>query len=193
MALKHRELDELDELDESDGNDEFEFDEIEELDEATKVRRKTNIAYQNVRKKQLKKIGKHHIQIRLDDETFEKLCDLCEVLGYKRPKPKMHNLIEMYSAIFKYLLRTSDENFEYSPNTKKSIKILGIYKYVDHLRYEQQLAKDVIISELQRKDVKIPVGKVDNKSVVSGKDKFLEQYFDKDKIIRVLKMVDDKI
>lgn len=186
MALKHREFDELD------VNDDFDFDDTEEVDEDKAVRREANVAYQNTRKKQLKKLGKHHIQIRLDDETFERLCDLCEVLGYRRPKPKMHNLIEMYSAIFKYLLRTSEKHFEYIPKTKRSIKILGIYKYVDHLRYEQNSTKDAIISKLQKKNIKIPLGKTSNTLITSGKEKFLEKYFDEDKVITVLKMVDDK-
>jgi len=115
------------------------------------------------------------------------------VLGYRRPKPKMHNLIEMYSAIFKYMLRTSDENFEYSPKTKKSLKILGIYKYVDHLRHEQHLTNDVILSELQKRNIKIPLNKASDTLVSSGKDKFLERYFDKDKVITVLKMIDDNV
>lgn len=200
MVLKHRELSELDEPFEFKTNDEVEdFDDEEKdegsegIDESLKARRKANITYQNTRKEQLKKVGEHQIQIRLDDENFEKLSDLCEVLGYKRPKPKMHNLIEMYSAIFKYLLRTSNESFEYKPKTKRSIKILGIYKHVDYLRHEQHLTKGAIISELQTKGVKIPLGRNDNKIVTSGKEKFLEQYFEKDKIIRVLKMIDNKV
>jgi len=109
MVLKHRELNELDELfvpkkpktvDETEEFDESEeIDDSEEVDESLKARRKAYIEYQNTRKKQLEKIGKNHIQIRVDDESFEKLSDLCEVLGYKRPKPQMHNLVEMYSEI----------------------------------------------------------------------------------------------
>jgi hypothetical protein len=200
MVLKHRELSELDEpfefekVDEvEDFDDEEKADGSEGIDESLKARRKANITYQNTRKEQLKKIGEHQIQIRLDDEAFEKLSNLCEVLGYKRPKPKMHNLIEMYSTIFKYLLRTSDEGFEYNPKTKQSIKTLETYRYVDHLRYEQGLSKGAIISNLQNDSVKISLGKIDDKSLLSGKGKFLEQYFDKDKIISVLKMIDGKV
>ncbi|MDC0724815.1 hypothetical protein POH93_05380 [Phytobacter diazotrophicus] len=187
MALKHREFDELD------VSDDFDFDDAEEVDDDKAVRREANVAYQNTRKKQLKKLGEHHIQIRLDDETFERLCDLCEVLGYRRPKPKMHNLIEMYSAIFKYLLRTSDESFGYNPTTSRSIKILGVYKYVDHLSNEQQLSKDVILAELKNKGTKIPIKKIGVKRGLSGNEKFLERFFDKNKIFKLLKAMDDEV
>lgn len=210
MALKHRELNELDELDgfelliakavgeaaEVDESEEFdepeEVDDSEELDEDLKARRKANIQYQNTRKKKLKELGEHQIQIRLDDETFQRLCDLCEVLGYRKPKKGMYNLVETYSAIFKYLLRTSEENFEYIPSTQQSINILSIYKYVDHLKNEQQLPKDIIISELRKKNAKIPVRKADNGIIIFGKGKCLEQYFDKDEVIRVLRIVNKK-
>ncbi|MFJ5485296.1 hypothetical protein [Pectobacterium actinidiae] len=200
MVLKHIKLSELDESLEFKMDDEVEDFEDEEkddqskgADESEKARRKAYIEYQNTRKKKLEKIGKHHIQIRLDVETFEKLSDLCEVLGYTRPKPFMNNLIEMYSAIFKYLLRTSEESFEYNPKKKLSIEKMKIYKYVDHLRYEQKLSKDDIISNLQKKDIKIPLGKTtDNRITFSGKENFLERFFEKDKIIKVLKMIDDK-
>ncbi|WGL83530.1 hypothetical protein [Enterobacter cloacae] len=207
MALKHRELNELDgfelliakaveeaaEVDESEVFDESEeIDDSEGLDEDLKARRKANIQYQNARKEKLKKLGEHQIQIRLDDENFQRLCDLCEVLGYRKPKKGMYNLVETYSAIFKYLLRTSEENFEYIPSTKRSIKILSIYKYVDHLRNEQQLTKDIIISELRKKNAKIPVRKSGNGTIIFGKGEFLERYFDKVEVIRALKIADKK-
>lgn len=199
MVLKHIKLNELDESLEFKTDDEVEDFEDEEkddrskgVDEAKKARRKAYIEYQNTRKKNLENIGKHHIQIRLDVETFEKLSDLCEMLGYTRPKPRMHNLIEMYSAIFKYLLRTSEESFEYNPKKKLSIEKMKTYKYVDHLRHEQQLSKDDIISNLQKKDVKMALRKAtDNRIAFSGKENFLERFFEKDKIIKVLKMIDD--
>lgn len=199
MVFKHRELSELDEpfefkmVDEvEDFDDEEKADGSEGIDESLKARRKANIKYQNTRKGQLQKVGGHQIQIRLDDETFQKLCNLCNVLGYKTPKKGMRNLVELYSTIFKYLLRTSEENFEYIPNNKQSIKILSIYKYVDHLKHEQQLPKDVIISELEKRNIKIPVQKINNSAMVFVKGGFLEQYFDKNKVIKVLKMIDEK-
>ncbi|MGQ6052061.1 hypothetical protein ACUNHQ_21790 [Serratia sp. IR-2025] len=103
---------EAEKLDGVDISEDFDFSELEELDEAIKTRRIANIVYQNARKKRLEKLGKNEIKIRLDDDTFKKLCDLCEVLGYRRPKTQMRNLIEIYSEVFKYLLRTSEDNFE---------------------------------------------------------------------------------
>ena len=200
MALKHIKLSELDEPFEFKTDDEVEDFEDEKkdggskgIDESLKARRKANIEYQNTRKKQLEKIGRNHIQLRLDDETFEKLSDLCEVLGYKRPKPQMRNLIEMYSEIFKYLLRTSDESFGYNPTTSRSIKILGVYKYVDHLSNEQQLSKDVILEKLKNKGTKIPIKKIGVKRGLSGNEKFLERFFDKNKIFKLLKAMDDEV
>ncbi|EIY6649382.1 hypothetical protein MNG63_003313 [Salmonella enterica] len=198
MVLKHRELNELDEpfefkmVDEvEDFDDEEKANGSEDIDESLKARRKANITYQNTRKEQLKKVGEHQIQIRLDDETFQKLCDLCNMLGYKTPKKGMRNLVELYSTIFKYLLRTNEEGFEYIPKKEQSIKILNIYKYVDHLKHEKQFPKDVIISELEKRNIKIPVQKVNNSAIVFLKGGFLNQYFDKDKVIKVLKMVDE--
>ena len=203
MVLKHRELNELDELfvpkkpkavDETEEFDESEeIDDSEEVDESLKARRKAYIEYQNTRKKQLEKIGKNHIQIRVDDESFEKLSDLCEVLGYKRPKPQMHNLVEMYSEIFKYLLRTSDESFGYSPTTNRSIKTLGAYKYVDHLSNEKNWPKDAILAELKNKGTKIYINKIGEKRGLSGNEKFLERFFDKNKILKLLKALDDEV
>ncbi|WP_254304445.1 hypothetical protein [Citrobacter freundii] len=106
---------------------------------------------------------------------MKKLSDLCEVLGYKRPKPQMHNLVEMYSAIFKYLLRTSDESFGYSPTTSRSIKTLGVYKYVDHLSNEKNWPKDAVLAELKNKGTKIYINKIGEKRGLSGNEKFLER------------------
>ena len=210
MTSKHRELNELDELDElelliaktveevAEVGESGEFDESEEiddsedLDEVLKARRKANIQYQNARKKKLKKLGEHQIQIRLDEENFQRLCDLCEMLGYRKPKKGMYNLVETYSAIFKYLLRTSEENFEYIPSTQRSTKILSTYKYVDHLRNEQQLPKDIIISELHKKNAKIPVRKAVNGAIIFGKGEYLKRYFDKVEVIRALRIADKK-
>lgn len=200
MALKHIKLSELDDPFEFKTDDEVEDFEDEEkdggskgIDESLKARRKANIEYQNTRKKQLEKIGRKHIQLRLDDESFEKLSDLCEVLGYKRPKPQMHNLVEMYSAIFKYLLRTSDESFGYSPTTSRSIKTLGVYKYVDHLSNEKKWSKEAILAELKNKETKIYIDKIGKKRGLSGNEKFLERFFDKNKILKLLTAMDDEV
>ncbi|HAN4732761.1 TPA: hypothetical protein IFD55_001911 [Escherichia coli] len=200
MALKHIKLSELDDPFEFKTDDEVEDFEDEEkdggskgIDESLKARRKANIEYQNTRKKQLEKIGRNHIQLRLDDESFEKLSDLCEVLGYKRPKPQMHNLVEMYSEIFKYLLRTSDESFGYSPTNSRSIKTLGVYKYVDHLSNEKKWSKEAILAELKNKETKIYIDKIGKKRGLSGNEKFLERFFDKNKILKLLTAMDDEV
>ncbi|HAT3682853.1 TPA: hypothetical protein I8552_003716 [Serratia marcescens] len=205
MASKHRELNEFEflkakvaeeaaQVGESEEFDESEeIDDSEYVDESLKARRRAYIEYQNARKKKLKTLGEHQIQVRLDDETYERLCDLSEVLGYRRPKDRMRNLVEMYSTIFKYLLRTSDESFGYKPSTSRSIKILGIYKYVDHLKNEQQLPKDAILAELKKKGEKIPISKIGSKQVLSGNEKFLERFFDKNKILKLLKEMDGEI
>ena len=104
----------------------------------------------------------------------------------------MHNLVEMYSAIFKYLLRTSDESFGYSPTTNRSIKTLGVYKYVDHLSNEKKLPKDVILAELKNRGTKIHLNKIGEKRGLSGNKKFLERFFDKNKIFKLLKTMDDE-
>ena len=188
MALKHIKLSELDDPFEFKTDDEVEDFEDEEkdggskgIDESLKARRKANIEYQNTRKK------------RLDDESFEKLSDLCEVLGYKRPKPQMHNLVEMYSAIFKYLLRTSDESFGYFPTNSRSIKTLGVYKYVDHLSNEKKWSKEAILAELKNKETKIYIDKIGKKRGLSGNEKFLERFFDKNKILKLLTAMDDEV
>ncbi|EAY5144079.1 hypothetical protein DU121_01200 [Salmonella enterica subsp. salamae] len=193
MALKHIKLSELDDPFEFKTDDEEKDGGSKGIDESLKARRKANIEYQNTRKKQLEKIGRNHIQLRLDDESFEKLSDLCEVLGYKRPKPQMHNLVEMYSAIFKCLLRTSDESFGYSPTTSRSIKTLGVYKYVDHLSNEKNWSKDAILAELKNKGTKIYINKIGEKRGLSGNEKFLERFFDKNKILKLLTEMDDAV
>ncbi|HFE7540613.1 TPA: hypothetical protein ACGADT_005702 [Salmonella enterica subsp. enterica serovar Newport] len=179
-------------LDGADESEDFEFEESEEIDEAIKARRSANIVYQNARKKRLEKLGKNEIKIRLDDETFKKLCDLCEVLGYSRPKTQMRNLIEMYSEVFKYLLRTSEDNFEYIPKTNRAIKTLKTYKYVDHLKNEKNLDRKSIISRLQEKNVKIPTRRDGDRLKVSGNSERLEKYFHKNEIVKALKLVDEK-
>lgn len=115
------------------------------------------------------------------------------MLGYKRPKPQMHNLVEMYSAIFKYLLRTSDESFGYSPTTSRSIKTLGVYKYVDHLSNEKKWSKEAILAELKNKETKIYIDKIGKKRGLSGNEKFLERFFDKNKILKLLTAMDDEV
>lgn len=123
---------------------------------ALEARRLRDIEYQNKRKERLAELGEHILTIRLDDENYKKLADLCENLGYQRPEARKYNLIETYSAVLKYLLRGVDDLREYKPKSNEAKEILRLHHYVSHLKYDKHFSNDDVISKLHSKGVKTP-------------------------------------
>ncbi|EMZ4245374.1 hypothetical protein ABDM08_003369, partial [Salmonella enterica] len=97
-------------------------------------RREKYIEYQNRRKKKLDNLGDKKLSIRLDDSHYDKLIELCEILGYRRPEKGKYNLIETYSGVMKYLLRVSGHVTTYKPKTEGSQKLLHLHQLVSHLK-----------------------------------------------------------
>ncbi|EHO4313589.1 hypothetical protein KK578_004425, partial [Salmonella enterica] len=69
----------------------------------------------------------------------------------------------------------------------------GVYKYVDHLSNEKKWSKEAILAELKNKETKIYIDKIGKKRGLSGNEKFLERFFDKNKILKLLTAMDDEV
>jgi|GEM_PF-2925115 len=125
-------------------------------------RREKYIEYQNRRKKKLDNLGDKKLSIRLDDSHYDKLIELCEILGYRRPEKGKYNLIETYSGVMKYLLRVSGHVTTYKPKTDDSQKLLHLHQLVSHLKHEQNLSYKEILDELNNKDIQTPLSPLGN-------------------------------
>ena len=124
--------------------------------------REKYIEYQNRRKEKLNKLGDKTVTIRLDKTYYDQLLELCEILGYRRPKKGKYNLIETYTGVMKYLLRVSNSVTAYRPKTECSQKLLHLHQLVSHLKHELNLSDEEILNELENKGVHIPLSPLDN-------------------------------
>ncbi|WP_407717388.1 hypothetical protein, partial [Enterobacter sichuanensis] len=77
-------------------------------------------------------------------------------------------------------------------STLKSPSYTKSASWQHYLRNEQQLPKDIIISELHKKNAKIPVRKAVNGAIIFGKGEYLKRYFDKIEVIKALRIADKK-
>ncbi|HIE0192108.1 TPA: hypothetical protein ACXI8I_003345 [Serratia marcescens] len=125
-------------------------------------RREKYIEYQNRRKEKLDKLGGKKLSIRLDEYHYDKLIELCEILGYRRPAKGKYNLIETYSGVMKYLLRISDSVTKYIPKTEGSQELLHLHLLVSHLKHELNLSDQDILKELKNKGIKTPLSSLEN-------------------------------
>lgn len=125
-------------------------------------RREKYIEYQNRRKEKLDILGDKKLSIRLDDSHYDKLKELCEILGYRRPETGKYNLIETYSGVMKYLLRVSGHVTTYKPKTENSQKLLHLHQLVSHLKYEMDLSYKEILDELSNKGIQAPLSPLGN-------------------------------
>lgn len=125
-------------------------------------RREKYIEYQNRRKEKLDKIGDKKLSIRLDDFHYDKLIELCETLGYRRPEKGKYNLIETYSGVMKYLLRISDSITKYIPKTEDSQELLHLHLLVSHLKHDLNLSYKEILDALNNKGILTPLSPLGN-------------------------------
>lgn len=168
-------------------------------------RREKYIEYQNRRKEKLDKLGDKKLSIRLDDFHYDKLIELCETLGYRRPKKGKYNLIETYSGVMKYLLRISDSITKYIPKTEDSQELLHLHLLVSHLKYGLNLSDADIVKELKNKGIKTPLSSLentvksvkrdelrslDNKTIRRDIYKFVEDLLNLEKVVQEMMELD---
>jgi len=171
-------------------------------------RREKYIEYQNRRKEKLDKLGDKKLSIRLDDSHYDKLIELCETLGYRRPEKGKYNLIETYSGVMKYLLRISDSITKYIPKTEGSQELLHLHQLTGHLKHELDLNNEEILNELKNNGVQIPLSplgntvkqvKHDELRALNSKvtkfeiDKFVEDLLCEEKVVEKMIEMDKKI
>jgi hypothetical protein len=176
----------------------------EELEQ--NIRRGKNIEYQNRRKEKLNELGEYKLSIRLDNPHYEKLSDLCEVLGYRRPKRGKYNLIETYSEVIKYLLRVSDDLIEYEPKSDEAKELLQLHKLVNHLKHDKNYSDENVLSELRSKGIQTPLSPLnntviksrngrlpplDNEVIRHDKGQFLRELLRKDIVIEKMIEIDN--
>lgn len=168
-------------------------------------RREKYIEYQNRRKEKLDKIGDKKLSIRLDDFHYDKLIELCETLGYRRPEKGKYNLIETYSGVMKYLLRISDSITKYIPKTEDSQELLHLHLLVSHLKYGLNLSDEDIVKEFKNKGIKTPLSSLentvksvkrdelrslDNKTIRRDIYKFVEDLLNLEKVVQEMMELD---
>ncbi|EHD19600.1 MULTISPECIES: hypothetical protein [Brenneria] len=161
-----------------------------EVDEVT-ARKQRNNDYQNRRKKRLEELGEHKISIRLDSASYEKLADLCESLGHRRPKSQMRNLIESYSSALVYLLRIEKIQQLYEPQSQASKELYYLYKTVDHLKNDIGLSDSQIIKSLKKRDVRTPLAIFLGNEGRNWKKTHIKRLLNNDLILRWLSILDE--
>lgn len=155
------------------------------------ARRKKNIEYQNIRQERLEKLGEHKISIRLNSADYEKLCDLCESLGYRRPKPQMHNLIENFSSAIVNLLRIENSRQLYDPKSQAAKELYHLYKTVDHLKNDIGISDSQIVEHLSRKNIRTPLSIFVDNEGTSWKKRDIKQLLNKEALLERLYILDE--
>jgi len=154
------------------------------------VRRKRDVEYQNKRKEKLEKLGEHSITIRLNNEDYEALSDICEILGYQRPEAKKRNLIESYSASLVHLLRIERESSIYKPKSRIAKKFYRLYKIVNHLKHDKNYTDNEIITKMTSDKMLTPLSVMNGGEIFSWNEKALKRVLVKEKVIETLKQLD---
>ncbi len=170
-------------------------------------RREKYIEYQNRRKEKLDKLGEYKLSLRLERSDYDKLADLCENLGYRRPVSGKYNLVETYSEVMKYLLRISESLISYQPKSEEAIGLLHLHQFVTHLKHDKNSDDENILQELKTRGVKIPLSSLrnevketisdelqplDNKVTSYDHEKFIEYLLSEKLVVKKIMEIDKK-
>ncbi|CNI62796.1 Uncharacterised protein [Yersinia frederiksenii] len=155
------------------------------------VRRKRDVEYQNKRKEKLEKLGKNSITIRLDDDAYKSFSDICEILGYQRPEEKKRNLIETYSASLIHFLRIEREEAIYRPKSRAAKKFYRLYKIVNHLKYDKKYCDNEIINFMKSEKIATPSSTIKGNKYYLWSDKSIKKMLNEEKVIGILKYLDE--
>lgn len=166
-------------------------DEILKEDELAAQRQK-NIEYQNIRKERLEELGEYKISIRLNGADYEKLAELCEIIGYRRPQPGMRNLIETLSGAMKYLIREEKDSKLYQPKSPAAKELYNLYKAVSHLKYDLGLEDKKIMKKLNEENVRTPINIVADRDGGYWKVKSITRLLDKKILMKRLSELDSE-
>lgn len=161
-----------------------------EADEVS-ARKQRDKDYQNRRKERLKEFGEKKISIRLNSTDYEKLSDLCESLGYRRPKPQMHNLIENYSSVLVYLLRIENMLQLYDPQSQAAKELYRLYKTVDHLKSDIGLSDSQIVERFREGNIRTPLSIFVDNEGTNWKKKHIKELLNKDILLERLSILDE--
>ncbi|GKW29608.1 hypothetical protein AB6D34_12610 [Pectobacterium brasiliense] len=161
-----------------------------EADEVA-ARKQRDKDYQNRRKERLKELGEKKISIRLDSADYEKLSDLCESLGYRRPKPQMHNLIENYSSVLVYLLRIENMRQLYDPQSQAAKELYHLYKTVDHLKNDIGLSDSQIVEHFREGNIRTPLSTFVGNERTNWKKRHIKNLLNKDILLERLSILDE--
>lgn len=156
------------------------------------ARKQRDKDYQNRRKERLKELGEKKISIRLDNDAYEKLADLCESLGHKRPERRMHNLIESYSWALVYLLRIEKTNQLYQPQSQAAKELYHLYKTVGHFKNDMNFTDSEIVDILRQKNIRTPLSIVYNTEGTNWKTLHIKMLLDKNILLRRLALLDEE-
>ncbi|EBQ4835067.1 hypothetical protein T061_09585 [Salmonella enterica subsp. arizonae] len=155
------------------------------------VRRQKNIEYQNIRKERLEELGEHKISIRLNSADYEKLADLCESLGHRRPQPQMRNLIENYSSALVYLLRIEKLRQLYDPQSQAAKELYHLYKVVGHLKNDKGFSDSQIVEYFREKNIRTPLSIFVDNEGTNWKKRHIKQLLNEKTLLNRLSILDE--
>jgi hypothetical protein len=161
-------------------------------DEKEVARKQRDRDYQNRRQERLNELGKNRVSIRLDNDAYEKLADLCESLGHKRPVPTKHNLIESYSAALVYLLRIEKMKQLYVPQSQASKELYELYKTVDHLKNDLGLSDSQIVSSMKERKIRNPRAVFNGDDAYSWREAHIKKLLNENILLRRLSILDEE-
>lgn len=161
-------------------------------DDEVAARKQRDKDYQNRRQERLKELGEKKISIRIDNDAYEKLADLCESLGHKRPVPGMHNLIESYSAALVYLLRIEKLQQLYEPQSQASNELYNLFKTVDHFKNDLGLSDSKIINSMNDREIRHPLAVFLGDDACNWKEIHIKKLLNKKLLLRRLSILDEE-
>ncbi|WES68574.1 hypothetical protein [Superficieibacter sp. HKU1] len=161
-------------------------------DDEVAARKQRDKDYQNRRQERLKELGEKKILIRIDNDTYEKLADLCESLGHKRPVPGMHNLIESYSAALAYLLRLEKTQQLCQPQSQASKELYDLYKTVDHFKNDLGLSDSQIINSMKERKIRHPCAVFNGDDRYDWKERHIKKLLNKKLLLSRLSILNEE-
>ncbi|HGW6104784.1 TPA: hypothetical protein ACNIQM_002955 [Citrobacter werkmanii] len=156
------------------------------------ARKQRDRDYQNRRQERLNELGEKKISMRLDGTDYNKLAELFESLGYRRPEPGMRNLIEACSRVMKYLLRVERDFQIYEPKSPAAKELYNLYKTVNHLKYDMGYSYNKIVERLNKDKVRQPIAIIYCGKIYTWKIKNVKRLMDKDLLLRRLALLDEE-
>ncbi|GKX51554.1 hypothetical protein [Budvicia aquatica] len=152
--------------------------------------RERDIRYQKTRAEKLKELGDYQVTARLDKVTHKKLADLCEHLGYPRPKSHKNNLVEIYSAAVTHLINKEFGSRIHKPKSERAKELYRLYKTVSHLKYDEFDSNEDIIERMVKDKQRRPKAILEDTQDYQWADKDIKNMLREKAVTKKLQLLD---